>query len=137
MNRRLLRAEINMRAQRWSDASRALLDLIGPPPSAGTALSQDQGVWLVNCAIAASMANDNDGLAKLRKEYSKGIASLPQKRHVPACWTEPDKQEETRDIATAQAKIADVDMFRGFLDQYRKATGPEKNAAVNNETAKP
>ncbi|MDP9128373.1 MAG: tetratricopeptide repeat protein, partial [Pseudomonadota bacterium] len=119
---KLLRADIDMRAQRWKDASVALIDLIGPAPT-GTALSQDQAQWLVNCAIAVSMAGDTAGLEKLRADYGPAMASLPQ-NDTFRMLTEPEKTEQSRDIAAAQAKIADVDMFQGFLNSYRQDRAP-------------
>jgi hypothetical protein len=117
---KLLRADITMHAEHWADAAKALIDLVGPPPKAGVALTNDQGDWLVNCAIAFSLAGDQDGLAKLASDYGPAMASMPQNDtfHV---LTQPEKEVQLRDIAAAQAKIADVDMFRGFLDSYRKA----------------
>ena len=58
---RLLRADITMHAQRWPDAAKALLDLIGQP---GVNMTHDQADWLINCAIAYSMAGDLVGLNK-------------------------------------------------------------------------
>lgn len=120
---KLLRADITMHAKRWNDAARALLDMIGPAPPAGTSLTSEQASWLVNCAIAVSMANDIAGLDKLRNDYTASIASLPQ-NDTFRMLTEPEKSEESRDIAAAQSRITDVDMFQGFLDTYRQSAAP-------------
>ncbi len=130
---KLLRAEINMRAQRWEDASRTLLELVGSPPLSGS-LTVEQADWLVNCAIAASLAGDSNGLDKLRNAYGPSIATLPQ-NDTFRMLTQPQNTDESHDIAAAQAKITDVDMFQGFLDHYRKAgaaaTPPVAPAAAN------
>ncbi len=123
---KLLRAEINMHAHQWGDASLALMDLVGAPPAAeGKPLSSQQADWLVSAAIATSLAGDTAGLDKLRNDYGAAMASMPQNDtfHI---LTEPEKFEISRDVAAAQSKITDVDLFRGFLDTYRKSAAPKK-----------
>ncbi|MDX2027526.1 MAG: hypothetical protein SFW62_02705 [Alphaproteobacteria bacterium] len=123
---RILRADITMRAQHWGDATKALLELIGPPPAAGTALNLNQASWLVNAAIALSMAGDQEGLHKLAVDYGPSVATLPQ-NDTFRVLTQPEKADQLRDIAAAQSKIADVDMFQGFLNSYRQTAAPNAN----------
>jgi hypothetical protein len=114
----MLKADITMRAQRWGEAAKILLDLIGAPPRAGDLLTAEQAQWLVNCAIALSLANDLQGLDRLAIDFGAGMAGT-QQRDTFRVLTRPEKIGQMRDIAAAQAKIAEVDMFRGFLDTYR------------------
>jgi hypothetical protein len=124
---KLLRADITMHAQRWPDAAKALLDLVGQP---GTNMTHDQADWLINCAIAYSMAGDLPGLEKLKTDFGAEIAPLPQSDTF-RMLTEPESTDQLRDISAVQAKIADVDMFQGFLNNYRKASVPaEGNGKV-------
>lgn len=127
---KLLRTDILMHAQRWGDASEALLNLIGPPPAPGVALTPEQAGWLINCAIAVSLAGDSAGLEKLRNDYSAPVASLPQ-NDTFLMLTQPERSDESRDIAAAQSKISEVDLFQGFLDTYRK------NGAVSSVDTEP
>lgn len=120
---KVLRADITMRAQHWEDAAKALLDLVGPPPPAGTPLTPNQASWLINAAIALSMTGNQEGLHKLAADYGTAMTSLPQ-NDAFRVLTQPEKADQLRDIAAAQSKIADVDMFQGFLNSYRQTSAP-------------
>ncbi|MDD5585769.1 MAG: hypothetical protein PHY92_02290, partial [Alphaproteobacteria bacterium] len=122
----MLKADITMRAQRWAEAAKVLLDLIGTPPRAGELLTPEQAQWLVNCAIALSLANDLSGLDHLAIDFSAAMAGTSQ-RDTFRVLTRPEKIGQMRDIAAAQAKITEVDMFRGFLDAYRSNPEAKKD----------
>lgn len=122
---RMLKADIAMRAQRWGDAAKALQNLIGAPPNAGEAITADQAQWLVNCAIAMSLADDSAGLDKLAIDYGAAMSAMPQ-NDTFRVLTRPEKETQMRDIAAAQSKISEVDMFRSFLDAYRVAPPSDK-----------
>jgi hypothetical protein len=126
---KLLRADITMHAQRWNEASKALLELVGEPPRAGVTLGHDQADWLVNCAIAMSLAGDQTGLDKLAVNYGAAMAGTPQ-NDTFRILTQPEKTVQMSDIADAQARIADVDMFQGFLNGYRKSDKVDPAAAA-------
>jgi len=113
-----LRADINIRAKRWAEAGRILLDLTGPPPLPGGQLSEEQAQWLVKCAIALSLAGDMQGVDRLAIDYGAAMSTMPQ-RDTFRVLTRPENVDQMRDIAAAQAKISEVDVFRGFLDAYR------------------
>jgi hypothetical protein len=117
-----LRADILMKAQRWPDAAKALLDVAGPPPKAGAVLTKDQADALLSAAIALSLANDNPGLDKLAIDYGAAMTGTAQEDTFRVL-TRPEKAMQVRDIAAAQTKLSEVDMFRGFLDAYRKGEG--------------
>ncbi len=117
---KLLRADITMRAQHWQDAAKALLDLVGPPPKPGEVLHTDQAEWLVNAAIALSLSNDQPGLDKLAIDYGAAMAGTSE-IDTFRLLTQPEKDTQLKDIAAAQSRIADVNLFQGFLDTYRKA----------------
>lgn len=124
----ILRADISMRAQHWGEAAKNLLILIGSPPKDDETLTKQQADWLVTCAIAMSLASDQDGLNKLALDFSAAMATMPQ-NDTFRVLTQPDKPTELKDIAAAQAKISDVDMFRGFLDAYRTPQAGDKAAS--------
>lgn len=119
---KVLRADLLMHAKRWDDAAKALLDLIGPAPQPGVLLSHSQAEWLVNCAIAYSLANDQVGLDSLAIDYGAAMAGTPQNDNF-RILTEPEKSSQLRDVAAAQAKLGEVDMFQEFLNNYRKSDG--------------
>ena len=119
---RMLRADIMMHAQRWSDAAKNLLVLIGPPPKAGETLTVQQADWLVNCTIALSLANDQEDLGKLAVDFSAPMAVMPQ-NDTFRVLTHPEKATQLKDITAVQSKISDVDLFRGFLNSYPQYAG--------------
>lgn len=122
---KILKADITMHAQHWNEAAKTLLELVGPPPAAGVLLQHDQVEWLVNCAIAMSLAGDQAGLDKLAIDYSAAMAGTPE-NDTFRILTQPEKTTQLRDIASAQARITDVDMFQGFLNNYRKSEAADK-----------
>jgi hypothetical protein len=127
---KLLRADITMHAHRWDDAAKALMELVGAPPAAGQQLSKNQADWIVNCAIAYSMAGNSTGLDKLAIDYGAAMAGTPQNDTFRVI-TSPEKTTQLRDIAAAQGRIADVDMFQTFLNSYRKSdTAPAPKAGA-------
>ena len=117
---KLLRADINMHAQHWADAAKSLLDLAGPAPNAGEQLTHEQAEWLLNAAIALSLAEDQTGLDKLAIDFGAAMSGTPE-NDTFRILTQPEKTAQTHDLASAQAKIADVDMFQGYLNGYRKS----------------
>jgi len=61
-------------------------------------------------------------------DYSESMSTLPQKSTF-AMLTQPEKMGQLRDLAAAQVQLSQVDMFQGFLNNYRNgtATGAAKN----------
>jgi hypothetical protein len=123
---KMLRADIAMHAQEWADAAKALMDLVGPPPPSGKVLTTDQSAWLVNAAIAYALANDQTGLDRLAIDYSSVMTTSTQ-NDTFRMLTQPEKTGQLRDLAAAQSQISQVDMFQGFLNNYR--TGPTDASA--------
>jgi len=124
----LLRADIAMRSQKWGEAAKILMELVGAPPPSGKALSAEQATSLINASIAYALANDQSSLDKLAIDYSESMSTLPQKSTF-AMLTQPEKMGQLRDLAAAQVQLSQVDMFQGFLNNYRNgtATGAAKN----------
>lgn len=127
---KLLRADITMRAQKWPDAAKALLDLIGPPPKPGELLRNEQADWLVNCAIALAMAGDQTGLDKLAIDYGTAMIGLPQ-NDTFRVLTEPQKTGQFKDLSAVQSRITDADMFQGFLNSYRQVDNLNSAGTAN------
>jgi hypothetical protein len=117
---KILRADINMGSQHWEEAAKNLLDLVGPPPKPGQTLTEDQADWLVRAAVAMAMNSDQTGLDRLAIDYGAAMAGT-HKNDTFRVLVQPDKPGQLRDIAAAQSRIADVDMFQGFLNSYRKS----------------
>lgn len=118
----LLRADIAMRAKNWPDASKALMDLIGPP-IADKPLDEERAAWLVNAALALTQAGDTAGLDRLAIEYGAAMDKT-SRANLFRVLTQPEKVSQMKDLRTAQSKLGEVDMFRGVLDSYRTVPKP-------------
>jgi len=116
---KLLRADIAMHSEHWADAAKTLLDLVGPPPPPGSVLSANQAQWVLNGAIADSLANDQAGLDHLAIDYGAAMAGTPENDSFRVL-TASEKTSQLRDVAAAQSKLREVNMFQDFLNTYRK-----------------
>jgi predicted negative regulator of RcsB-dependent stress response len=123
----MLRADIAMHTQKWGDAANAMMNLVGPPPPSGKTLTSEQTTELINAAIAYALNNDQPGLDKLGIDYGAAMAGTPQ-NDTFLMLTRPDKTGQLRDLAAAQAQLSQVDMFQGFLNNYRRAEAAEAQA---------
>ena len=117
----LLRADIAMHTQKWGDAAKILMEVVGPPPSEDKSLSDDQASVLINAAIAYALADDQVSLDKLAIDY--GAAMAPKSQNSTFLMlTRPEKTGQMRDLAAAQVQLSQVDMFQSFLNNYRSST---------------
>lgn len=114
----LLRADIAMRARKWSDASQALMVLIGPPAQDGVPFSEEKAGWLVNAAMCSAQSGDTGALDRLAIDYGKAMEKT-SKANIFHILTQPEKLSQIKDLRTAQSKLGEVDMFRDVLDSYR------------------
>ena len=122
---KLLRADVAMHARQWSDAIEALMGLIGPPPPVGKRVSSDQADWLVSVATAMAQNGDLVALDDLAVRYGQAM-DQSSKADLFRVLTRPEKMTQFKDLAAAQAKLSEVDMFQSFLNTYRKKK-PEKS----------
>lgn len=123
----LLRIDIAMRDKQWKAAAQALGEVIGPPPAAGQPLDPQVAGLVVNRAVALSLAQDNAGLDKLRQDFG---AAMEKSREATAfrVLTRPGEAAGLVDARTIQGRMAEIDLFRSFLDSYRTkpmATAPQ------------
>ncbi|MER2519450.1 MAG: hypothetical protein ABTQ34_02045 [Bdellovibrionales bacterium] len=121
---KILRAEIAMKGQKWPDAAKYLLQLIGPPPTEKTPLSREQASQLINAAIAMALSGDTNAIDQLAIDYGPAMDKTPQSDTFRVL-TQPDKLGQLQDLADVQSRLTDLDMFQGFLNVYRK---PETRA---------
>jgi hypothetical protein len=124
----LLRADIAMRTQNWGDAAKTLMVLVGAP-APDRPLSQDQAEWLINAAIAYALADDQASLDKLAIDYGKNMETQPQNGTF-RMLTRPEKTGQLRDLAAAQVQLSQVDVFQGFLNNYRKAAATDAGKEI-------
>ncbi len=123
-----LRADIAMRAKHWGDAVNALIELVGPPPKPGTSLPEDKAGWLVSAALAMAQGGDAAGLDRLGADYA-GAMNSTTKADMFKILTRPDQMMQVKDVAAVQSKLSEVDLFRDFLDSFRKGEGQKQGQA--------
>ncbi|HYE48328.1 MAG TPA: tetratricopeptide repeat protein, partial [Azospirillaceae bacterium] len=122
-NANLLRIDIAFRDKQWAAAAQALADVIGAPPAAGQAIDPAVGKLVVNRAVALSLAQDGDALKKLKAEFGPAMEKGPD-ANIFRVLTLEESATGLVDAATIRARVAEIDLFRGFLDAYR-AKRPE------------
>ncbi len=124
---RLLRVDIAMHDQKWSDATRNLMDLVGPPPSTGASVTPQQAEWLTSAALAYALADDQPNLDRLAIDYGAAMSQMPQKDTF-FMLTKPGKTGQLRDLAAAQVQLTQADMFQNFLNTYRSTSSKDVKA---------
>jgi tetratricopeptide (TPR) repeat protein len=121
----LLRVDIAWRAGNWAEAASALARIVGAPPPAGTALSAREAQMVLNRAVALGLAGDAEGLERLAAEFGPAMAATPD-ADAFRVLTRAGQGGGSIDLATIQRRVAEVDVFRSFLAEYRgdRAPGP-------------
>lgn len=114
---KLLRADIALRAKNWGDASKALMDVIGPPEPEKP-MDEEKATWLVQAAMSMARGADLTGLDRLAIDYGTAMDKT-SKSNIFRILTRPEKVSQMKDIQAAQGKLSEVDMFRSVLDGYR------------------
>jgi hypothetical protein len=110
-----LKADIAWATRDWPTVSATLESLIGPPPA--TELPPEKAQLLINRAVAMAMANDLEGLKRLRASFG-GTMKGTKQADLFKILTEPEAGL-VKDPVTMQSLMADVDLFHTYLDKYR------------------
>lgn len=114
----LLRIDIAWRDKQWPAAAQALADVIGPPPADGTKIPAETAKLVVNQAVALSLAQDDAGLATLRDRFGPAMGETAEAQMFTVL-TRPGEPAGLVDLNSIQARMAEIDTFRSFLDGYR------------------
>ncbi len=123
-----LRADIAWQAGMWPDASDALQDLIVDENiEDGKALTDYQADLLLNRAVALNLANDRVELATMRERFGERMKATPRASLFDVV-TRPRSINVMAEQQTIQKIVGEVDMFKGFLDEYKKTSDQQLNA---------
>ncbi|HYD30409.1 MAG TPA: tetratricopeptide repeat protein [Azospirillaceae bacterium] len=114
----MLRVDIAWRGQRWGQAADALGKVIGPPPADGANLDADTLQLVLNRAVALALSGDGVGLASFRKEWGAVMEKSPE-ANAFYVLTRPEQAAGLFDARTIRTRVAEVDLFKNFLDGYR------------------
>lgn len=124
-----LRAEIAWHAQRWQDAADALEQAVALEDISLTRpLTPDQADMILNWAVALYLSDNRYVLANLRERYADAMmqTDLAKKFEVV---TRPRQNTLLADRETINAIVAEIDLFKDFLDVTAKAPAPAPTAA--------
>nr|WP_281415097.1 tetratricopeptide repeat protein [Azospirillum picis] len=121
-NANLLRVDIAWKGQKWDAAALALNKVIGPPPPPGKPLDANASQLVLNRAVALALAGDGNGLNLLKKDFEGSMKGGPNEDAF-RILTRPEQAMGLIDVSTIRSRVAEVDMFKKFLKDYRgKAT---------------
>lgn len=126
-----LRADVAWKNQRWSEAADSLQSLIDVEQiRADQPLSAEQTDLILNRGIALNLAGDRVAMGTLRERYSTQMAQTP-KGELFDVVTLPRRFGLIRSRDTIAESINNVDLFKDFLENYRKADtqNPQSEAA--------
>jgi tetratricopeptide (TPR) repeat protein len=117
-NANLLRVDIAWKGQKWDAAALALNKVIGPPPAPGKPLDPNMSQLVLNRAVALALAGDGNGLNLLKKDF-EGSMKGGQNEDAFRILTRPEQAMGLIDVGTIRSRVAEVDMFKKFLKEYR------------------
>ncbi len=124
-----LRADIAWKSQRWADAAEGLQTLIDVEQvRPDRPLTAEQADLILNRGIALNLAGDRVSLSTLRERYGSLMAQTP-KANLFDVVTLPRRFGLIRSRDTIAESINNVDLFKDFLETYRKAEAAPPVAA--------
>ncbi|HMA50247.1 MAG TPA: tetratricopeptide repeat protein, partial [Magnetospirillaceae bacterium] len=112
-----LRSEIHWKAKDWAAAA-VDFEAMVPRPERGAKLDDPQAKICLKWATALTLANDERGLAGLRRNYGPAMAGTPFAEGFSLLTSALDR--ETPNMPEIASKIKEVEGFRDFLQDYRK-----------------
>jgi hypothetical protein len=116
-----LRADIAWQAGLWEDASEALNDLIiDEELDLSRKLSPKQADIILHRSIALNLSGDRVELSNVRKRYGESMKQTSRARLFDVI-TRPRKNSLLSDRETLTALVDEVDIFKDFLESYRKS----------------
>ncbi len=123
-----LRSEIHWKAKDW-EAAAADFEAMVPRPERGAKLDDQQAKTCISWATALVLANDERGLAGLRRNYGPAMAGSPYAEGFGMLTSALDRT--TPDMPAIAAKIKEVEGFKSFLSDYRKRMQDSGLSAIN------
>nr|WP_211113621.1 tetratricopeptide repeat protein [Azospirillum endophyticum] len=122
-NANLLRVDIAWKGQKWDAAALALNKVIGPAPAPGKPLDPNMSQLVLNRAVALALAGDGNGLNLLKKDFEGPMKGGPNEDAF-RILTRPEQAMGLIDVGTIRSRVAEVDMFKKFLKEYRGGKQP-------------
>ncbi|MGZ9109313.1 MAG: hypothetical protein ACXW4B_10905 [Micavibrio sp.] len=119
-----LRADIAWNAGMWQDAAEALQDLVlDEQIDPERALTQKQADLILNRAVALNLAGDRVALSNMRTKFGAAMEKTARSKMFDVV-TRQRTGNMSSDRESIAALVAEVDMFKEFLDSYRASQEP-------------
>ena len=111
---KILKVEIYWRSQNWSEAARSIKSIIQKSDSPYDSETRE---FIVNCAVALTLAGDEIKIDLLQKKYGLGM----KKGYLSADFSAiTDKNINAASFADFVLRFKSVEKFQSFLESYRK-----------------
>ena len=123
-----LRTEIHWKAQDWQAAA-ADFEALVPRPERGAKLDDQQAKTCLSWATALVLANDERGLAGLRRNYGAAMSGSSYAEGFSLLTSALDR--EAPNMPEIAAKIKEVEGFKSFLSDYRKRMQDSGLSGIN------
>ncbi len=115
-----MRADIAWRASRWQDASDALEELINRENiNLNTPLSDDHRDLILNWAVTLNLSDNRYVLNSSRERFGSVMKQTNKAQEFDVI-TRPHQNVFLADRKTIENIVAEVDIFKGFLENYKK-----------------
>ncbi len=114
-----LRADVLWHARRWEAAADAMTALV--PPSSQI-LDEESARLIINSAVGYKLAGNVAKLRELKNRYESAIEKSPLASTFGVV-TRESGGDSLADRETILKIANEVDMFKGFLDNYKKMSG--------------
>jgi hypothetical protein len=123
-----LRAEIYWVKQDWPNAA-AIFESMVPRPERGVTFDDGAAKLVLGWATALALANDERGLASLRRNFAPAMAGTPYQSGFTLLTSAIDR--EIPDMPAVAAKIKEAEGFRTFMSDYKKRVHSGGLSAIN------
>lgn len=115
-----LRADIAWSAGLWEDAAEAIQDLIlDQVIDPALPLTLPQADLILNRAVALNLSGNRVALTNMQKRYGEAMQKTARARLFDIV-TRPRKASVIADRETIEQIVSEVDLFKGFLDDYKQ-----------------
>ncbi len=122
-----LRADVAWNARYWDDAADALKDVITDEKISLTRpLTKDQSTLLLNRSIALNLDGDRIAISNIREKYTD-LMEQTEKARLFEVITRARQNAQLADRETLLSSISEVDLFKGFMESYRKMLKTEED----------
>ena len=118
----LLRARIAWQSRKWEKAAPVMLSIVQRYVPQSGALDEDDSALVLRTAIALSLANDQDGVELLKRQFGKAMAATPEKD----AFAMVTSHQNLRGIPIEKLAptLAQTGNLRAVLERYKKRFEP-------------